>query len=577
MSIRNRILILINVVGIVFLGLILVISQLFINSSFKELEIATIESKIERVQTAVQNTVQSIEPIIQDWSFWDDTYYFALDQNPQYIKSNVTPETFKNYSLDVFVVYDTNFQVILGGYYNTASELIDPLPAHLELSLQRIKAVTDTMKVIAPASGIVKTTTNPMVYGVCPLIKSDLSGKVSGYLLMGRFLTPEKIYQLSDIKQLNIQAWTILPHSPLPEEAKQVLQDYQTKHFIQFLPKSQIVCWDNIRDMNENPVFLYKVTSPKEASKVGNTLSRWIMLLFIITIVCQNYILYKQINRGVLSRMLAMQGQVMSIAKRDDHRGMITVSGSDEITLLSEQINKMLLALQKALAVKNEFLAHISHEIRTPINGIIGMCTLLVQTPLDEDQLDMSKSILTSGESLLNLLNSILDYSRLEYYSNELEVKEFNLRDAVNSVFSIVKGKAQEKNLFLQYEVRQNVVEVVLGDEVRLKQILLNLVGNAIKFTDKGQIKLTVTESRDKDTVSWILTDTGRGIDPETLEHVFEPFVQGTNQMGGTGLGLSITKKLVEMMNGIINIESSPGKGTTIRFTTRFTNEKTPV
>jgi signal transduction histidine kinase len=189
----------------------------------------------------------------------------------------------------------------------------------------------------------------------------------------------------------------------------------------------------------------------------------------------------------------------------------------------------------------------------------------------------MSKSILTSGESLLNLLNSILDYSRLEYYSNELEVKEFNLRDAVNSVFSIVKGKAQEKNLFLQYEVRQNVVEVVLGDEVRLKQILLNLVGNAIKFTDKGQIKLTVTESRDKDTVSWILTDTGRGIDPETLEHVFEPFVQGTNQMGGTGLGLSITKKLVEMMNGIINIESSPGKGTTIRFTTRFTNEKTPV
>ncbi len=296
------------------------------------------------------------------------------------------------------------------------------------------------------------------------------------------------------------------------------------------------------------------------------------MLMYILAIIILTYLLYSKIDKLILSRMLKMQNQVVKISESPTHLGFIHAEGNDELTVLANNINRMLMELQKAISVKSEFLTHMSHEIRTPLNGIIGMCNLLYKTKLDEEQRDYARSILVSGESLLALINSILDYSKLEYYSNELEIKTFNLHTCIDNVFLILRGRTIEKKLQTHYKIGNNVPVLVEGDEIRLKEILLNLLGNSVKFTPKGEVLLIVQKMNEQGFLEWKIKDTGTGIDKEQLKKIFEPFVQAdsssTRVFGGSGLGLSIAKKLIELMHGQIEIKSQLGKGTTVRFNT---------
>lgn len=239
-----------------------------------------------------------------------------------------------------------------------------------------------------------------------------------------------------------------------------------------------------------------------------------------------------------------------------------------------ENARRMAEIAAMASQAKSDFLANVSHEIRTPMNVILGMTELLQETPLGDRQQEYVHILKTAGESLLDLISDVLDLSKIEAGQLELEIVPFDLIQIIRDVVDIFGQRAGEKKLELELKSGLDMSRFFKGDPVRLKQILINLVGNAIKFTDHGYVTVAVTVEEKKSKTRGLrfsVTDTGIGISPEKFDAIFDSFTQAdsttTRKYGGTGLGLTISKRLVEMMEGTIRVESEPGKGSTFSFT----------
>jgi signal transduction histidine kinase/ligand-binding sensor domain-containing protein/ActR/RegA family two-component response regulator len=223
---------------------------------------------------------------------------------------------------------------------------------------------------------------------------------------------------------------------------------------------------------------------------------------------------------------------------------------------------------EQGVKARSSFLAMMSHEIRTPMNGVIGMTTILAETPLSGTQASYVDTIRGSAESLLSVINDVLDFSKIESGKFQIDRAEFDLEEACESVAQLLSSRANEKGLLLVVDYEPRMPRVLSGDAARIRQILTNLVGNALKFTDRGEIRLLARELRREGAGVWIrleVADTGIGIDPEKLDFLFEEFSQvdssPTRRYGGSGLGLAISRRLAQMMGGEIGVESEPGKG----------------
>ncbi len=232
---------------------------------------------------------------------------------------------------------------------------------------------------------------------------------------------------------------------------------------------------------------------------------------------------------------------------------------------------------EDATKAKSEFLANMSHEIRTPMNAIMGMAHLAMKTDLTAKQYDYLKKVDISAKSLLGIINDILDFSKIEAGKMDMESVDFQLEDTLDNISTLVGIKTQEKGLELLFKTDPSVPRALVGDPLRLGQILINLSNNAVKFTDTGEI-VVVTELVKKDdaqvTLKFSVRDTGIGMTAEQAAKLFQPFAQAdsstTRKYGGTGLGLTISKRLAEMMGGEIWVESQAGQGSTFSFTANF-------
>jgi PAS domain S-box-containing protein len=301
----------------------------------------------------------------------------------------------------------------------------------------------------------------------------------------------------------------------------------------------------------------------------------------IATGVCETYLGVPILARKEAIGVLSVQHPQPSRYTQNDVRLVSTIAANLGMALENARLYAEAQAAKEtaedATRAKSEFLANMSHEIRTPMNAIMGMAHLALKTDLTPKQYDYLKKVDISAKSLLNIINDILDFSKIEAGKLDMEAVDFQLEDTLENISTLVGIKTQEKGLELLFKTDPSVPTALVGDPLRLGQVLINLSNNAVKFTDKGEIVISnelVQKEEAQVSLQFSVRDTGIGMTAKQAAKLFQPFMQAnastTRKYGGTGLGLTISKRLVEMMGGQIWVESQPGRGSTFRFTANF-------
>lgn len=551
---------------------------------------------------------------------YDETYAYIQDRNVDYISSHYQATTLssKNLNLNLLLFVDHSGNI---AFQQTRK---DKTTSQLRTSIQRL--IQSSSSQAQMRQGFLPVANQILMVSVQPILKTNGDGPVRGQVIVGRWLSPLSSQQgvepqnsqlslkpvahlspdLQDIAQ-SLRSQVLSSSTPLSSDTKNLLALHPKIYIPQPLRYEiqndhQLIGYQLLRDLFDQPSLFLQYPLRRLTYQQSQNSIHYILFALCFTGVFFTGLMLLLIEKIILKRLT----QITRFLDRLKHQQnelseRTTIAGQDELSAVGQALNQLLDSLQTAQTIqqqqqtllaeqnmqlehacqvadtanraKSDFLAMISHEMRTPLNGVIGMVELLMGTSLQPDQQELAQVILHSSHSLVSIIHDVLDFSKIESGKFELDYQPLNLRQVLADVCKLLDNQARKQGIDLGFTIAPSTPVLLLSDSVRLQQILINLMGNAIKFTPSGSVDVTVSRlsdfpsadervDPDNEVVTLLFTvrDSGIGISKEGLVRLFKPFSQVnasvSRQYGGTGLGLAISLQLCHLLGGTLWVES---------------------